>query len=77
MRNSLDGLRHHPIVGRYHQDNDIRGLGAAGTHGSEGFVPRGIEKDNFAPRRAYRISADMLRDATGFALRDIGGTDSV
>jgi hypothetical protein len=77
MRNGLNGLRHHPIVGCHNQDDDIGCLCPAGTHGGEGFVARGIEEDNVASRGVHRIGADMLRDATGLALRDIGGTDSV
>jgi hypothetical protein len=70
-------LRHDSIVGRHNQDDDICCLCTTGTHGGEGFVARGIEEDDVAPRGVHCIGADMLRDATSLALRDIGGTDSI
>jgi hypothetical protein len=33
--NGFLGLRHHAVVGRHHQDDDVRALGAARAHGSE------------------------------------------
>ena len=77
MRNGFDGLRHDSIVGRDNQDDDICCLGTTGPHGGEGFLARGVEEDDFAPRGVHCIGADVLRDATGFALRDIGGADSI
>jgi hypothetical protein len=40
----LDGLRHHAVVGRHHQDDDVGGLGAAGTHGGERRVAGGVQE---------------------------------
>ena len=49
----LDRLRHHAVVGRDHQDDDVGGLGAAGAHGGERLVARGVDEgDRLAVRRS-------------------------
>ena len=40
----LDGLGHDAVVGRHHQDDDVGGLGAAGPHGGERLVARGVDE---------------------------------
>ena len=40
----LDGLRHHAVVGRHHQDDDVGHRGAAGAHRREGGVARGVDE---------------------------------
>ena len=40
----LDRLRHDAVVGRDHQDHDVGGLGATGTHGGERLVARGVDE---------------------------------
>ena len=40
----LDGLGHHAVVGRHHQDDDVGGLGATGPHGGERLVARGVDE---------------------------------
>ena len=43
----IDGfhrLRHDAVIGGNHQHDDIRGLGAAGAHGGEGFMARRIDE---------------------------------
>src|SRR6478736_4802787 len=40
----LDGLRHHAGVRRDHEDRDVRRLRAAGTHGGERLVTRGVDE---------------------------------
>ena len=40
----LDGLRHHPIIGRHDDHGDVRDLRAAGPHRGEGLVARGVEE---------------------------------
>ena len=71
------GLRHHAVVRRHHQDDDVGRLGAAGTHGRERFVTRGIQEGDHAARRVDVVSADVLRDAAGFARRHLGAADVV
>ncbi len=83
----IDGferLRHHAVVGGNHDDDDVRDLGAAGTHAGKGFVARRIEEDDLAARsrraflrEAYLVGADVLRDAAGFACRHVGLADRV
>ena len=74
----LDGLRHDAVIGRHHQHDDIRHLGAAGAHGREGRVAGRIDEgDLAAERRGHLIGADMLRDAAGFAGDHVGLADRV
>ena len=40
----LDGLRHHAVVGGHDDHGDVRDLRAAGAHGGEGLVARGVEE---------------------------------
>ena len=40
----LDGLGHHAVVGRDHQHDDVGGVGAAGPHGGERLVARGVDE---------------------------------
>jgi hypothetical protein len=68
----LDGLRHDLVVGRHHQDDDVRHLRAAGTHGREGLVTRGVEeRDRPAIGQVDVVGADVLRDATGLTRHDV------
>ena len=46
----FDRLRHHAVVRRHHQNDDVRDLGAAGTHAGERFVARRINEHNLAGR---------------------------
>ncbi len=74
---SFERLRHHAVVGRNHQDDDIGDLGAARTHAGKGLVTRSIDEDDLATVLLDVISTDVLRDATGFAPRHIGLADGI
>ena len=70
----FERLRHHAVIRRDHDDDDIRHLRAACTHAGESLVTRGIEEDDLAAecRRvllgdADLVGTDVLRDATGLA----------
>ena len=65
----FDRLRHHGVVGRHHQDGDVGRLGAAGTHGGEGFVAGRVEEGDLLAVPIDLVGADMLGDAAGFAGR--------
>src|SRR2546427_1597917 len=55
---------HDGVVGRDHQDHDVRHLRAAGAHGREGFVARRVQERDRAPLfERDLIGADVLRDA--------------
>ena len=68
----LDGLRHDAIVGRDDQDHDIGDFGAAGTHAGKRFVARRIDENDLLAVVVDVISADVLRDAAGFFVGDVG-----
>ncbi len=77
----LHRLRHHAVVGGDHQDRDVGGLRAAGTHGGERLVARGVDEGD-RPRRAVEIDddlvgTDVLGDAACLFLTDVGLTDGV
>ena len=66
---SLAGLRHDPVIGRNHQDHDIRRLRATGTHGGESRVARCIQKSDRAMVGLHLVGTDMLGNAAGLARR--------
>ena len=69
----LDRLRHHAIVRRHHEDDDVCSVGAAGAHRREGRVARRVEKgDLLAGFQLNLIGADVLGDAASFAGHDVG-----
>ena len=77
----LHRLRHHAVVGGDHQDRDVGGLGAAGTHGGERLVARGVDEGD-RPLRPVEVDADLvgadvLGDAAGLLLADVRLTDGV
>ena len=45
----LDGLRHHAVVGRDHEDGDVGGVRAARAHGGERLVARGVDEGDRVP----------------------------
>ena len=83
----IDGfqsLRHHAVIGSHDQHHDVGHLRSARTHAGEGFVTGRIEEDDLAAKRRrvgigdrHLVRADVLRNSTGFAARDIGRADSV
>lgn len=44
MLDGLDRLVHDAVVGRHHQDDDVSGVGSAGSHGGEGSVTRSVQE---------------------------------
>ncbi len=77
----LHRLRHDAVVGGDHQDRDVGCLRAARTHGGERLVTRGVDEGD-RPYRAVEVDldlvgADVLGDAAGLFLADIGLSDRV
>ena len=73
-------LRHDAVVGGHHQHHDVGHLGAAGAHHGERRVAGRIEEDNLLAgflAGAHQVSADVLRDAAGFALGHAGSANRV
>ena len=77
MVDRLDGLGHDAVVGGDDQDDDVGHLGAAGTHGREGLVTRGVDEGDQAVVDRDLRGADRLRDAAGLALGDARVADGV
>ena len=76
----LDGftrLGHHTVVGRAHQNDNVRRLGTTGTHGREGLVTGGVEERHHTARRLDVVSANVLSNATGLAHGHLGAADVV
>ena len=78
VRERLQSLRHHTVVCGDDEDNDVRDIRTACAHGAERRVTGRVEKSDlrellfaFRMRHRNRVSADVLRDATGFTRRDI------
>ena len=65
----FERLRHHAVVGRHHQHDDVGDLGAAGAHAGERFVAGRVDEDDLAAVLLDVIGADVLRNAAGFAAR--------
>ena len=73
----LEGLGHHAVVGGHDQDDDVGGLGAAGPHGGERLVARGVDEGEDVPVLLGLVGADVLGDATGLAGDHVGLADVV
>ena len=72
----LHRLRHDAVIGGDHQDGDVGGLRATGTHGGERLVARGVDEGD-RPLVAVvldgdLVGADVLGDATGLTLAHAG-----
>ncbi|MPM56040.1 hypothetical protein SDC9_102838 [bioreactor metagenome] len=67
MVDRLDGLRHNAVVRRDNEDDDIRHLRTARTHGGKRLMTRRVDKRNLTVLAANGVSADMLRNAARFA----------
>ena len=74
----LARLRHHAVVGRDDQHDDVGDLRAARAHQRERLVARRVEEHD-VPSGVGRdvIGADVLRNAAGFALGDARRADRV
>src|ERR1039458_9598042 len=70
-------LRHHAVVRRHHQHNDVGYLGPARPHAGERLVARRIDEDDLAAVQFHLVSADVLRDAPGFPRRHVGFANDV
>ena len=73
----LDGLGHDAVVGSHHQNCDIGHVGAAGTHGGECLMARGIQEGDQAVVDLDLIGTDGLGDAAGLACGNVGLADGI
>jgi hypothetical protein len=71
-------LRLHAVVGGHDDDRDVGHAGAAGAHGGERLVARGVEeRDEVALVALDLVGADVLGDAAGLARDDLRLADRV
>ena len=73
----LDRLRHDAVVGGDHEDDDVGDVRAAGTHGGERLVARGVDEGDLAAVLVDHRRADVLGDAAGLGRGDAGLADGV
>src|SRR5699024_6922962 len=77
----LDGLGHHTVVRRDHQDRDVGDVRTAGTHGGERLVARGVDEGQrtvlLLVLDLHLIGADVLGDAAGLPGADLRLADRV
>ena len=75
--NGLNRLGHNAVVRGHHQNGDVRDHGAAGAHGGEGLVTRGIQEGDGLAVYHHLVSADVLGNAAGLAAGHMGVADVV
>ncbi len=73
----LDGLRHHAVVRRYHQDDDVGDLGSPGTHGGESLVTGCVDEGDLPAIVMDLVRPDVLGDAAELLRHDVGTPDGV
>ena len=77
MVNSFNGLRHHAVVGRHHQNNDVGNSRTTCTHGGKGFVARRVDEGNLLAVNFDNGCTNVLGNTARFALRYARFTDGV
>ncbi len=77
MADGFFRLRHDAVVGGHDQHRDIGDIGAAGPHLGEGFVPWRIDERDGAVSAAHLVGPNVLGNAAGLALDDLGAHDAV
>ena len=71
VRDRLDRLRHHTVVGRDHEDRDVGDLRAARTHRGERLVAGRVDERDAAIAAVDLVRTDRLRDAAGLTRDDV------
>ena len=77
VRDRLERLRHHAVVGGDDEHGDVGDLRAAGAHGGERLVARRVEEGDLPAVDLGLVGADVLGDPAGLGLDDGGLADRV
>ena len=77
MVERLDGLRHHPVVRRHHQNGDIRDLRSPRTHGGERLMAGRVQERDDPAVLMDLVRADVLRDPSELLGNHVRSTDRV
>ena len=70
-------LRHHAVIGRDDQHDDVRDFRAARAHARERFVARRVDEHDLAAVDVNLRRADVLRDSSGLSRGDFRFADRV
>src|SRR5271165_279301 len=77
----LGCLRLHAVIGRHDEHHQVGGLGAAGTHGGERLVARGVDEGDLplvtVDLGRHLVGADVLGDAARLARHHVRVPDGV
>ena len=73
----LDRLGHDPVVRGHDEHDDVGGLRTPGAHGGERLVAGRVDERDATAVLLGLVGADVLGDATGLALDDVGVADAV
>ena len=73
----LDGLRHHAVVGRDHEDRDVGRVRAPGAHRRERLVTGRVDERDRVPVAVGLVRTDVLGDPTRLTGHHVGVTDGV
>ena len=78
MIDGFDGLRHDAVISCHDKHNNVGDLCTTRTHGRKGSVAWRIDEgDRLTVRCGDLISADVLRNAAGFARHNMGFADRI
>ncbi len=77
VRDRLDRLRHHAVVGGDHEDRDVGHLRAPRSHRGERLVTRRVDERDAAIAPVHLVGTDGLGDAPRFTGHDVRVADAV
>ncbi len=77
VRDGLDRLGHHAVVGGDDQHDDVRDVGPAGPHGGERLVAGRVDERDLAALGLDLVGADVLGDAAALRIHHVGLADAV
>ena len=77
MRNALDCLRHHTVVGSNHQHHDVGDIGSAGPHFAKCRVTGSINERDQPVVTENLIRSDVLGDPARLAINHVGRANGI
>ena len=77
MVDGFDRLRHDAVIGGHDENDDIGYRSAAGSHGGESRVPRGVNDCDLLVFVFFLVGTDGLRNAASLVACDIAMADGI